>query len=344
MTGNTEFPEEASSRVESRFSGKIRNRTARRWLEKLGFSWRKIQKGVYVDGHERSDVVRYRQEVFLPAFNEIRPYLVTWDEEGQMIMPQNLPPGQKPLVLVTHDESTFNANDGKRQLWMEDGKQPLRPKARGKGLMVSDFLTPGGRLAVPDTISDAELSARLLPRRHATEYFIYGKDKYWQGDDMVDHTLKVAIPIFNAAFPGCQAVFLFDNASNHSSYAADALRVDNMNLHPGGKQALLRDGFIHEKGIPQPMKFPADYYDRDLAGKPKGIKRVLQERGLWPERGLVLKCPVTHNRPGCDHHGGCCARRVLGAEKDFRNRKDAYRKRLKTWAIGSFSIQNFIAS
>jgi hypothetical protein len=32
-------------------------------------------------------------------------------------------------------------------------------------------------------------------------------------------------------------------------------------------------------------------------------------------------CPVTHNRPGCDHHGGCCARRVLGAEKDFRNQK-----------------------
>jgi hypothetical protein len=74
---------------------------------------------------------------------------------------------------------------------------------------------------------------------------------------MVDHTLKVAIAIFNAAFPGCQAVFLFDNASNHSSYAADELRVDNM-----GKQALLRDGFIHEKAIRQPMKFPADYYDR----------------------------------------------------------------------------------
>jgi hypothetical protein len=88
-------------------------------------------------------------------------------------MPQNLPPGQKPLVLVNHNESTFNANDGKRQLWMEDGKQPLRTKARGNGLMVSDFLTPGGRLAVPDTISDAELSARLLPHRYATEYFIY---------------------------------------------------------------------------------------------------------------------------------------------------------------------------
>ena len=99
-----------------------------------------------------------------------------------MIMPQNPPPDQKPLVLVTHDESTFNANDGKRQMWMKEDKQPLRPKGRGKGLMVSDILTPGGRLAVPDAISDAQLTARLLPPRYATEYFVYGKDKYWRGD------------------------------------------------------------------------------------------------------------------------------------------------------------------
>ena len=55
---------------------------------------------------------------------------------------------------------------------------------------------------------------------------------------MVDHTVEVAVPIFNAAFPGGQAVFLFDNASNQSSYAVDALRVENMNLHPGGKQGI----------------------------------------------------------------------------------------------------------
>jgi hypothetical protein len=116
MTGNTEFLEEASSRVESRFSGKIWNRTARRWLEKLGFSWRKIQKGVYVDGHERSDVVRYRQEVFLPAFNEIRPYLVTWDKEGQMIMPQNLPPGWFSLLTMNQRsmQMTGSGNSGWR--------------------------------------------------------------------------------------------------------------------------------------------------------------------------------------------------------------------------------------
>ena len=89
-----------------------------------------------------------------------------------------LPPGQKPLVLVTRDESTFNANDGKRQMWMKEDKQPLKPKGRGKGLMVSDFLTPGGRLAALDAITDAQLTAQLLPRRYITEYFVYSKDKY----------------------------------------------------------------------------------------------------------------------------------------------------------------------
>lgn len=125
-----------------------------------------------MDGYERPDVVQYRQEVFLPVFQEIQPVLVTWDEEVQIVMPQNLPPSQKPLAPAAHDESTFNASDGKRRLWMEDGKQPPRPKARGKGLMVSDFLTPGGRLAVTDAISDAELATQLLPRRYATEYFV----------------------------------------------------------------------------------------------------------------------------------------------------------------------------
>ena len=85
---------------------------------------------------------------------------------------------------------------------------------------------------------------------------------------MVDHIVKVAVPIFNAAFPGCQAIFLFDNASNHSSYAADAHRVGNMNLHSGGNQGVLRE---HGKGLPQSMSFSSNYYNRELAGKPKGI-------------------------------------------------------------------------
>ena len=37
------------------------------------------------------------------------------------------------------------------------------------------------------------------------------------------------------------------------------------------------------------MSAPLDYYNRELAGKPKGIKRGLKVRSFSPERGLVLE-------------------------------------------------------
>ncbi|KAJ7745477.1 hypothetical protein DFH07DRAFT_718837, partial [Mycena maculata] len=40
--------------------------TAQHWMHALKFRWVKNHKGQYVDGHERADVVQFRQEVFLP--------------------------------------------------------------------------------------------------------------------------------------------------------------------------------------------------------------------------------------------------------------------------------------
>lgn len=31
----------------------IRSRTARKWLNRLGYKWKKVQKGVFFDGHGR---------------------------------------------------------------------------------------------------------------------------------------------------------------------------------------------------------------------------------------------------------------------------------------------------
>lgn len=44
----------------------ISERMARRWMNKMGYHWKKEPKGQYKDGHEREDVVAYRQNVFLP--------------------------------------------------------------------------------------------------------------------------------------------------------------------------------------------------------------------------------------------------------------------------------------
>ena len=177
---------------------RIRARTARRWLNQLGLVYGRYRKGVDVDGHEREDVVLYRNEVFLPHWKSLQRRMVIFqeDESGTVTWsaPPTLLPSEKPLVLVTHDESTFNANDGKRQGWMKKGEQPLLQKGKGRGIMVSGFLTPGGRLRVPDSISDHELERNPMwvmhpdgkgPVRDSMWLHEYGKDNYWNGEKMV---------------------------------------------------------------------------------------------------------------------------------------------------------------
>jgi hypothetical protein len=40
----------------------ISEATAQRWLKKMGFEFKKFTKSVYVDGHEREDVIKYRKK------------------------------------------------------------------------------------------------------------------------------------------------------------------------------------------------------------------------------------------------------------------------------------------
>src|SRR5689334_17270246 len=39
----------------------ISTRTARRWLNILGYHYQQHKQGIYYDGHEREDIVEYRQ-------------------------------------------------------------------------------------------------------------------------------------------------------------------------------------------------------------------------------------------------------------------------------------------
>ena len=66
---------------------RIRARTARRWLHKMGFGWTEVRKDVYVDGHEREDVVAYRRDVFIPRWQELQRRCVVFKEDGSWEMP-----------------------------------------------------------------------------------------------------------------------------------------------------------------------------------------------------------------------------------------------------------------
>lgn len=50
---------------------RIGRSTAHTWLHQLGFRYKKAKKGIYVDGHDREDVVDFRNNVFLPNMAEV---------------------------------------------------------------------------------------------------------------------------------------------------------------------------------------------------------------------------------------------------------------------------------
>lgn len=279
----------------------ITKRSACQWLHKLGYSYKHVRKGIYIDGHEREDVVAYRR-TFLQEIDRIMPFHVglkpgidlsadpdlsreQMREEIFEIPSVCSDNGHRPVMFVTHDESTFNANDGVHYAWSHPDHTVLYPKGRGKGIMVSDVVTPFGRLVIPSHITDAQILAAGIPlrpilgspnemeiRRDASEYLEYGKDNYWNGEKMFDHIIKIVAPIFKLVFPNFQPVFLFDNATNHSSFATDALNARVMNWGPGNDQPVMRDGHIYDKLRPQPMT--------TSDGIPKGIRQVLKERDL----------------------------------------------------------------
>lgn len=155
-------------RIQMKVGRGISLRTARRWLHKEGFRYTAHKKALYYDGHEREDVIEYRQNVFLPKMKEYAPRLVKYvvgDVHKEVEM--QLAPGEHKLVVVAHDEMTAQANDGKTMSWVWQGEQPLKKKGVGRGLHQSDVIcSTFGWL------------------KDASQTLEYGKnyDGYWNGE------------------------------------------------------------------------------------------------------------------------------------------------------------------
>ena len=85
--------------------------------------------------------------------------------------------------------------------------------------------------------------------------------------------IKEAAKIADAKYPkedGWRVVWIFDHSSCHAAMPDDALDVSKMNVNPGGKQRVMRDGWWG--GKPQKMNFSL--------GIPKSLRQVLDERGV----------------------------------------------------------------
>ncbi|CAG8848031.1 9460_t:CDS:2, partial [Racocetra persica] len=93
-------------------------RTILEWLKKLGWSYKKWKKNIYVDGHEQEDIVQYRQEVFLPMMAELELLLIEYDKNDLILV-------KKIFLLIKNRPG---------------GEQKLRPKGRDRYIYVSEFL------------------------------------------------------------------------------------------------------------------------------------------------------------------------------------------------------------
>ena len=119
----------------------ITERTACNWLKKLNWRYEQKKNGMYIDGHEREDVVQYRR-AFVARWKEYEKRFHQWDHDGNLLPLLASFPVPGPLILITHDESTFYQNDERKTHWAHSSSTPTpKPKGNGQSLMVSDFLT-----------------------------------------------------------------------------------------------------------------------------------------------------------------------------------------------------------
>ncbi|KIJ31064.1 hypothetical protein M422DRAFT_90429, partial [Sphaerobolus stellatus SS14] len=253
---------------------KITVRTAQNWLHKLEWRYGKKLNGMYIDGHEREDVVTYRME-FLQRMKEYMRRMVTYDNDGNPFNPQGfqVEGGRFRIILVTHDESTFYANDRRKTAWTHSSDKAVpQPKGEGQSLMISDFLTSEwGRLVDGDEPREARIIFKAGKNR----------DGYFASEDLLKQVDK-AIDIFEGKTKGrAIGLFLFDNAPSHQRRAPDALSARKMPKNP-------LHGWTHKKGGPRmhPGQLPNGssqdfYFPEDhllMPGWFKGMEWIIRER------------------------------------------------------------------
>ena len=293
---------------------RICEQTARRWMFYLGFRPKKHKKGFYVDGHERIDVVAYR-EGFLQVMVDIERRTGYWDGDNmENYHPPELQDGEVRVIPIVHDESIFHSNEAQAVLWEEDGIGGIRAKSKGPSQHISGFSCPCHGFPALDGAKSYKI---INPGKN--------NDGYWTNDDLVLQVQEV-IPLFEALHPDCELLFMFDNSQNHHKKSPDGLCVNVLNLSDGGKNTpKLRNGWFIVNGQRQDFQMQNEY------GVQKGLKTILQERNRWaPELKLECKDHLTADAAaevrGDAPSTNCCARRRVAHEPDFLAQREWLRE------------------
>ena len=129
---------------------------------------------------------------------------------------------------------------------------------------------------VPDFIEEVDgyLRHEVKEARVMIEHQV---DGCWNNSHMVEQ-VNLAMDIFERKYPQCEALFIFDNAPSHMKKLDDAINADVMNVKPGDKQPVMRASLYNIEV--QEMTLPD--------GTPKGMKMVLEERGVCTKKMAIV--------------------------------------------------------
>ena len=160
-------------------------------------------------------------------------------------------------------------------MWGEKGQKMIKPRSKGAGIMVSDFIDElHGFLAFSDEEYEEAKKSNPNIRKYARELLEYGESRegYWNRDKFIQGAASIA----ELKYPksaGWRHVWVFDHSSCHAAMAGDALDVNQMNVKPGGQQRIMRD--TEYNGRVQRMYIVVR--GQKVA---KGMKALLEERRI----------------------------------------------------------------
>ena len=236
---------------------------------------------IYIEGHERSDVVMER-ESFIDYFLSRKDNYYSLDTTLTEI--DWKPPIEKPCVLIFHDESTFRCGEQIKKRWFLKGKEPFLSKGKGQSLMVSDYLVahPSGPFFNLDE-SEWEKCIAKYPtiidyngvnyvERTCTGSIQPGQDNYFNADTILRQFERLFQMLeFKIAFtkPVKHDIeIVVDNARTHTALVVN---INEFRLHPGGNCPVETLSFSDSTGTIQTINCFDD------AGKSKGLKQIAIE-------------------------------------------------------------------
>ena len=164
-----------------------------------------------------------------------------------------------------------HVNEDQHFQWGQKGDHMLRPKSKGSGIMVSDFIDERhGYLSLTEEHCKAVNKDQSIKRQACL--LLENREGYFIGEKFMAQVVD-AVKIAEVKYrksDNWNYVWIFKQSSCHKAMADDALNASKMNVKPGGMQPKMRTTMW--AGKEQKMCYNN--------GTPKGMKAVLEERGI----------------------------------------------------------------